>query len=353
MERSSLLHISENICAELRLAESGRTSSFPFIHNPLPLKRQSSLHTVQVLVIGGTVCKKGLVEKRGDTYHLSRYKEKLLPIFHSRDDFLAFCREEIDPAISPVAVNFAFPIQPVRRDDRLDGILLSGMKEHEFIGLIGEPVGQAIEEDIKHHTGKDIRISLANDTVCLLLSGRDKAEALSLVAGVIGTGINIAFFSSETEVINTEAANFNKFPLSQTTRLIDEQSKNPGKALFEKEIAGGYLYQHYNLLTANSLTAPLSSTQQLDIIAAESSAQGRCARELLSHSAQLTAALLCGVVLYKNTPLTCMIEGSLFWRGFEYNETVVRTIQEIEPPHTVQFIKVDDSPLLGAARLVL
>jgi hexokinase len=199
-----------------------------------------------------------------------------------------------------------------------------------------------------------MNITTANDTVCLLLSGLSVTDWQDLTAGVIGTGINFAFFSDATKVINTEAANFNKFSQSDEAKQIDRESVSPGSALFEKEIAGAYLYQHYNqqVKTRHLPFSPLTQTHELDVLAQEETEEGKLARNLLRRSAQLSAALIAGVTMFKGHDTTCVLEGSLFWKGYRYKEVVDETVSSILTGQTITFIKIADSPLLGAAYLV-
>ena len=314
MDLPELHRIVANIHQELTNAKGGVASSFPFIHNPLPKSDAPKAdETIQVLVIGGTVFRNGLFQRQNGKLHLISSSEKSQPAFHTKDEFLNFCLSEIDPGVTKIGVNFAYPLTPITRQNRLDGVLVTGMKEHRFEGLVGQQVGATIEAFIQAKTGKAIQIYLTNDTICLLLSGLSIAPSDTLAAGVIGTGINMAFFSSPAEAINTEAANFNKFILSEEARAIDAQSAAPGKALMEKEIAGGYLFLHYNeYLRRHTLPYSLiDSTEELDRLAQEKTERGDIARRFLERSAQLTATLIAGIASFKESDLTFIIEGSL------------------------------------------
>ncbi len=104
---------------------------------------------------------------------------------------------------------------------------------------------------------------------------------------------------------------------------------------------------------ASSRFRRIYSTKELDIIASSQSQEGSIAREILHKSASLAACLLAGLSLYKNSDLTCVMEGSLFWKGHEYQQVFEKTLKVILPDRTVTLVKIPNSPLLGAARLIL
>jgi hexokinase len=310
---------------------------------------------LQVLIIGGSVGRHTSFQRKdGKLLTREGITKTSLPIFSNRDSFLDFCASQINPTIPTLALNFAYPLTPVLRENRLDGVLITGMKEHRFEGLVGKTVGEELEKYLEKKYNKHFSITVANDTICLLLSGLPFAKRDALAAGVIGTGINFAFFDSPSDIINTEAANFSGVQATDEAREIDKESVAPGKALFEKETAGGYLYLQYNkLLQKNNLsTPPLQSTEELDRLSYQDSKEGVIARELLERSAQLSAAFMAGITLHKAKDLTFVIEGSLFWNGYRYKEALEETLLQLLPQNTVSIIKIEESPLFGAAQLV-
>jgi len=354
MEESALRKIAENVKSELSRASHKQSSSFPFISTPLRSVAPSTVDIILVLVIGGSVFKKAVFTHKNDELVLQSSSEKPQIPFHSKTDFLEFVEQEIDKDITHIAVNFAYPVTPILRENRLDGILLNSMKENRFAGLIGEAIGRTIEEYVNKKRGQTVKVTLANDTICLLLSGSDSDIRSKLSAMVIGTGLNLAFFADEGTAVNLEAANFDKFSPSVEVLQLDQDSASPGKALFEKEISGGYLFEQYNrkMQTLNPSFRRIYSTKELDIIASSTSKKGAVAREILVKSAQLSACLLAGLTLYKNTDMTCVMEGSLFWKGHQYKQTFEKTLSLLLPTLAVTLVKIPQSPLIGAARLV-
>jgi hexokinase len=238
METAALLNIKENFYHELQKASSGAASSLPFIKHQLPDHPLVQVgETFQVLVIGGSVYRKSVMKKESTRLIDLFYEEHDQPIFHDKDHFLSYIVSHLEPHISTVAINFAYPLSPIFSEGKLDGTLLYGTKENEFDGLVGEQVGKSIEEYCKQQTGTDIHVSVANDVICLLLSGLQDHTKETLVGGIMGTGTNITFFH-EDYAINLESANFNNFTPSEPCVHIDKASTAPGKALFEKETSG-------------------------------------------------------------------------------------------------------------------
>ena len=54
---------------------------------------------------------------------------------------------------------------------------------------------------------------------------------------------------------------------------------------------------------------------------------------------------------FKQHDITCVMEGSLFWKGFGYKETVAETVKKLTN-YSVDIAEIDNSPILGAAKLV-
>ncbi|MCX8009160.1 MAG: hypothetical protein N3A54_05695 [Patescibacteria group bacterium] len=309
-----------------------------------------------MLVVGGSVYRSAIMKKRGNGIALLEKIEGTQPVFHTKEDFLSFIVSKMHPDVSVVGINFAYPLAPVFREGYLDGILQSGTKEHAFHGLMGEPVGETIEKAVYERLHQEIRVGIANDTICLLLSGLTQYEWHQIAAGIVGTGMNFALFLDDHTLVNLESANFDKFDLSPEVRIIDERSLNPGTALCEKEVAGAYLYQIFNEgKKRRGLNCPsLSSTDQIDELAKEKSDDPRVqdyANEVLQRSAHLVAAQIAGIVNFLKRDTAFIMEGSLFWKGYRYKERVEETVKQLAS-HPVSYVYLPDSGIMGAAKLV-
>lgn len=345
--------ITRNFRREIEAAVKGKASSLPFIiHHLSPRALVKESEKFQVLKIGGSILQNALVYKKGQEVIVESLEEEHLPIFSTGKAFLALVKSHLRKKVRVLAINFAYPLKPILENKRLDGILIKGTKEHAFSGLVGKPVGAEIEKFIKIKFNKQIMVSLANDTICLALSGLGTSSPEGLAGGVVGTGMNFAFFLDDHTLVNLESANFNKFQPSAAGLLVDVKSIKPGEALFEKEVSGAYLFQHYNLRRGKKLGI-IESTHQLDKVArGEVSGDKLLAKELLKQSARLISCQIAGMANYKKQDMVFVMEGSLFWVGYNYRKTVEETVKSLTK-HKVKFQKIKDCGIVGAAQLVV
>ena len=356
MDNQTVATVQKNFTKELDDARDGKKTSLPFIRHHLSLTPNVKKDEVfQVLRIGGSIYQSALVSQVNGKIAILKSTQQPLPIFTSKDVFLSFIDKALEPDVTHLALNFAYPMEPVSRNGYLDGKLIMGTKEHNFDGLTGSLVGETIERHINDTLKRTIHVALANDTVCLLLSGLNQFRWQGLVAGIVGTGLNFAIFLDEGTIVNLESANFDKFPQSKEGKLIDEGSARPGSALIEKEIAGGYLFQHFNLrLRKEGLTFPeIHSTKEMDAVAFQNIPMvSLLAREVSEHSSTLVACQIAGIADFLKQDCTVVIEGSLFWKGWRYKENVSVTVRQLVPQYQVSFVFVEESGVLGAAKLL-
>lgn len=355
MDLQELKKIQVNFLKELQDASMGKKTSLAFIVNEIPA---SSLvkkgEKFEVLVVGGSICKKAILVKKNG---ISITKQETIkqPSFKKTLDFLEFVEKNLEKNINFLALNFAYPLNPIFINKKLDGILIRGAKENAFSGLIGKKIGEEVEKYIFQKTGKKIIVSLANDTICLLLSGLTKYSSKNLSAGIVGTGLNFAMFINQNKLVNLESANFDKFSQTKEGKIIDDQSSSPKGALFEKETSGAYLYKHFNIILKekNLSFPPIESTEKLNSISLQyiPTVSG-IARDLIRRSAKLIACQIAGIVDFKKTDMTFVMEGSLFWKGNNYKQTVDKTLRKLNPKYKVNFIEIKESAILGAAKLI-
>ncbi len=356
MDIDLMLTITKNFTQELQRSEDGKKTSLPFIVQQIP--RSSVVEDnerFQILVVGGSVGKSAVAKRKGKTITFTSVKEFPLPVFTDKRVFYQFIDEYVDPSVSVMAMNFAYPLTPVFDSGVLDGSLLSGTKEHAFEGLLGEVVGAGITNYLKRKHKRSVTVSLANDTICLLLSGLTRHTWSEVSAGVVGTGLNFAYFLDADKPVNLESAFFSRFPQSAEGKLIDKRSVESGASLFEKEVSGAYLYKHFNLVAQKEEmhVAPLETTEQLNALARKKMDPGSgLARLLLERSAALVACQIAGITTHKKQDMAFVMEGSLFWHGYGYKDAVERYLKLIVPQYTVSFHQIKDSELLGAAKLV-
>jgi len=356
MQTNTLRQITDNFTQEMKEARDGKTSSFPFIKNPLPSQPLIEKgQTFQAMSVGGTNFKRAMVKKnnRLEVIRLEQFLQP--PVFETKEDLLSFIAYHLEERIEYVALNFAFPMKPVFRNNKLEGILISGTKEHTFTGLVGENVCEEIEKYVYTKLRRRISVSAANDTICLLLSGLTlNRKTPGLAAGIVGTGINFGIFMDENTAINMEAANFDKFTPSPSGKIIDEMSAIKGGALLEKEVSGAYLYQHYNIQAKEKgFEANLRNTKDLSFLASEKkeTPEVLLAREVMKTSAEFASCAIAGITNFLGEDMTFAMVGSIFWNGHDYKDTVNAKLKELTS-HKVIFANVENSDVLGAAKLI-
>ena len=350
MEIPELEKTTAAFVKELKLSAKGVKTSLPFlIHEFSPIPLVPDGEAFQVLKVGGSIGQNALVVKHGKEIVIKATEEERLPLFSTGKAFLAYVKSNLRKNINYLAINFAHPIKAVWENNRLDGILVNGTKEHAFTGLVGRQVGVSVEKFIYEKFHRQIITSVANDTICLTLSGLTRYPANSVCGGIVGTGMNFAFFLDKRRLVNLEAAYFDKFNQSPEGKEINRKSLHPTDSLFEKEVAGAYLYQHYNLKTGCTLTA----THELDKVArGEKPGEKQIARELFKRSAQLLACQVSGIARFKKRPMVFVMEGSLFWVGYNFRKTVAETVKLLAPDYPVTFKAIKDCGIVGAAKLL-
>ncbi len=409
-----LKKIRDNFFKELVYASSGKKTSLAFIKNPLPKRSPIGKgETFQVMVIGGSVFEKAQVKKINNKIIILSYKKTTLPIFKTAKALLVFFEKHLERSTKLVVLNFAYGLRPVLRDNLLDGKLISVTKEQQFKDLINKTIGWEIEKYIFQKQKKRIKVSVVNDTITLLLAMRRSSYNYLGAAGVVGTGTNFSFFLDENTAVNLESGNFNKLPKTETGKIIDKNSINPGQQLFEKEVSGAYLYLHYNLRNdGEKIPHFLLSTYQLSSLANDDLRGHReavaIARKLIERSASLIACQMAGIYLFKkseaqnsyeknskfeirstkqiqnsndkdskqksfenlnlensknvssfNTPISDLsfafiMEGSLFWQGWQYRKRVEDYLNLLGVKKgAIEFIKIKNSSILGASQLII
>ncbi|MCL5410536.1 MAG: hypothetical protein M1324_01625, partial [Patescibacteria group bacterium] len=240
--------IASNFQKELDLAERGYKTSLPFIINPIPEQKIIDGNEIfQVMVTGGTIFKSALVQKNKHAIKIVKENKNDLPLFLTKELFLSYITNALEKNVKFLAINFTYGLKPFFRRGILDGSDPIPSKGHLFKGFGNETIGESVEKYIFEKIGKKIRVSVANDTICLLLSSLEKISWNRIAAGIAGTGVNFAFFIDKNKAVNLESASFDKFIQTETGKIIDLKY-NKDQDLFEKETSGAYLYKHFNLL---------------------------------------------------------------------------------------------------------
>lgn len=248
-----------------------------------------------------------------------------------------------------IGFSFSFPGTPTS-----DGDMLIELwdKELEIAGGEGMPVGQLLNNALESLGQKRRTVTVVNDTVATYLSGT--LEANNCIAGfVLGTGANICFHSNVTNLIyNLEAGNYPYLPAGELDKSLDSKSADPGFHLAEKMMSGAYIYDLIELASEEAFKTNLITDDQ-DSVQNKLALEG-IERGCLDRAAAYSAVLIASAIRMSGNTRDCcqiIVEGSTFWKtlGFkdvvkEYLNTIIDS-KDIE----VEFIKMDDSSLLGAA----
>src|SRR3989338_10266257 len=135
LSSQELLSIKNSFIQEIKKASLDQESSVSFLRHSIP--QTSPLkdgEIFQVMTIGGSVFKTALVKKQGHSSLILEERKDDIPLFSTEQIFLQFLEEHLNPTVSYVSLNLAYPLKPTFHDGRLDGILLHGTKEHLLSG---------------------------------------------------------------------------------------------------------------------------------------------------------------------------------------------------------------------------
>lgn len=365
MTKKTLTSIKDNFLKELIRASKGKKTSLSFLETPLPQKPLLLKKGIlQIIVVGGSVLKSILVDYCQEKFTFLSQKKESLPLLKTKETLFSLIKNHLYPSVNLLCLNFAFPLKPKIINNSLDGRLVNVSKKHQLKGLLNELIGQELEKYIFQKQKRRVKTIVANDTICLLLAGLSQVSWTDIVAGIVGTGTNFAFFLNKNTTVNLESGNFNHFPQSKAGKIIDRSSTNPGKQLFEKEVAGAYLFHHYQVSQSKKANNLPRSTLDLNHLAYQGD---RLAQKLFERSSALIASQIAGIYLFKKyylktnstdsaqlqPPLTFVMEGSVFWQGWRYKKNVLKYLRLLGvEKEMIEFIKIENSDIRGALELI-
>lgn len=184
----TLKTIKNNFLVDLKQAVSGKQTSLPFIRHHLgKATLLQSGEIFQAVVVGGNICQRALMKKVGNQFHIIKHSQRQQEPLLTKTDLMILLEKNIYPEVEVVTINFAYPLTPVLRKGMSDGVLQSGTKENPLNGLVGMQIGEEFEKYMSKVHGRTIRVVVANDVVCLLLSGLISHTWDAIAAGVVGT----------------------------------------------------------------------------------------------------------------------------------------------------------------------
>ena len=287
-----------------------------------------------------------------------------------------------------------------------DGIPLVFSKEIKAPEVIGKPVGAALLSELARR-GYDVskkKVAVLNDTVATLLAGQSvKSEVpySGYVGFILGTGTNTAYVEKNTnieklnlsdgksQIINIESGNFDFCP-SKLDREFFNSTKHPEQYHLEKMISGAYLGNLSTLLInkaidegilsetfkqrfealggvdttrmSHYLEMPFNSEYAL-VACCEGNVDDAIALwmiidTLTARAGKLTAANLAATVIKGGAgtdprkPVCINADGTTFYKTEylkKYTEYYLHTYLQLEHKHYYRFVRIDDSPTIGAA----
>ncbi|MBI4991548.1 hypothetical protein HZB96_05670 [Candidatus Gottesmanbacteria bacterium] len=385
---------------DIVMALSNQPSSLPCILNPIHKLSPHPGFGVAVSV-GGTngYVSAFRINGKGVLKFLNR-KLFFLPEQTTRDSLFHLITKNILSVAGgkkksfPIGIGFAYPLKPVLTHHFVDGELLYMSKGRNIAGLVGKRVGQEYHKFLIKEYGIDTIVSVANDAICLLLGG-DGVD----IAGVVGTGLNFAYWEKRSAVaplklgelnrfsqgevaVNLEAKNFDKIVGTKLREIVDRKSDDRGYSLAEKEAAGAYLYQIFNAgrdkIVGKNFPELSSSDQLNEIITISQYSPGRSnfvtpsrwpngllegeslksarlfAERIFHRSAQIVAIEICGILMkLKKTKgiVPIVMEGGIFWKAKNYHALVNMYINTILPEVIPSFARLFGSSRRGIAIL--
>lgn len=287
-----------------------------------------------------------------------------------------------------------------------DGIPLVFSKEIKAPEVIGKPVGATLLAELAKR-GYDVskkRVSVLNDTVATLLAGKAAPSATpysGYIGFILGTGTNTAYVESNanigtvpylqegSQIINIESGNFDYCP----GRLDEEffaSTKQPGQYHLEKMISGAYLGPMSTLVINKAIeerlfsktfaerfakVQPINTTvmsnylempfnKDYALVACvdgnedDAKALWLILDSIIARAAKLTAANLAATVLKSGKgddprrPICINADGTTYYKTEylkKYTEYYLHKYLQLDKKRYVEFVRIDDSPVIGAA----
>jgi hexokinase len=393
--------------AEMEEGLAGRESSlamiptFVGIDKPVPANKP-----VIAIDAGGTHLRIATVTfNRMGEAEVANFSQRSMPGVEqelSREEFFQSFVEAILPvADTAESVGFCFSY-PAEISPEQDGKLLTWSKEIKAPEVQGEWIGKNIFSRLAER-GSRLGFSLLNDTVATLLAGKSlalEARFESYVGFILGTGTNTAYVERNRNItkrndlplpgsmaINVESGNFGKSPRGPLDRDFDAVTVNPGYNAFEKMISGAYLgglclevlkaasQEGFFSQRTAKLILSLSELATAELsgflneppgdgpFSANAVAAGdkeilvRLLQSLIQRAALLAAINISAAVLKSGcglspvAPVAVNIDGSTFYKTPGIQDHVKNYLTSLLGSHGIHYelIRVEDSPLLGAA----
>jgi len=330
----------------------------------------------------------------------------------SRDEFFEAFADFVAPnLVHSDTIGFCFSYA-AEITPECDARLLYWSKQIAVPSVVNTMIGAGLHEHLAQR-GLDRRIVILNDTVAALLAGRSRGltrDYSAYIGFILGTGTNTAYVESNRNItkrsdldpngrmaINVESGGFKNIEQCDFDRELDKRTNDPGAYTFEKMISGRYLGSLGTLVLlaaaeegffsdagaqrlreldcANSEWNPLSNKELDDFCGGASSSdnifmesaftsQDRALVKALCtpvyERASVLAAVNIAAAIIKSgcgndpsRPVCVNVDGSTYYRTLtiDFEERVKSELRELMDARGLHYelVKVDDSPVIGAA----
>ena len=406
-QQVDVLAMSKRFQSEMAAGLKGAPSSILML--PTFLSENGSLPMgvpVAVIDAGGTnarVARVTFTPQGPQVEHL-----KVFPIPGSRGE--VSCEEFLDAFVlrlvpflsSCAALGFCFSF-PARITPERDGEVLYFDKVVKVASSQGLRLIRGLNDSLHRLGGDPIRGVVLNDTVAALLGGitqveRDRFDGF--LGLIYGTGINTCYSEAVQNIsalsdgaqgsmlINTESGSFTLVKPGDFDRQVDEQSKNPGRHLYEKMVSGAYLGEvlrhtlrgavEENLLPRRFASLSCLATHEMDAFLTdptgdnplavlcrtqeERSVVVEFADALFRRAARLVSANLIAILVHSglgthpDRPAGIVAEGSTLYKSkllFPYLEETMAAYAGEALGLSYRFLRPENANLLGTAAAAL
>jgi hexokinase len=365
---------------------------------------------VIVIDAGGTNLRTCLVffDEQGNA-HIDDFKKTSMPGVKEEvtaNQFFSVFADEVERLIDKSdKIGFCFSYAASITAEH-DGIPLVFSKEIKAPEVIGKPVGATLLRELARR-GHDVskkKVSVLNDTVATLLAGKAAPSSTpysGYIGFILGTGTNTAYVESNanihtvsdlnegTQIINIESGNFDFCP-GKLDQEFFASTKQPNHYHLEKMISGAYLGPMSNLVINKAIEEAIFSetfaqrfakvqpintmvmSNYLEMPFNRDYALVACTEgneddakalwlildSLIARAAKLTAANLSATVLKSGKgedprkPICINADGTTYYKTEylkKYTEYYLHKYLQLERKRYVEFVRIDDSPVIGAA----
>ncbi len=394
---------------EKGLAEDGASSLQMIPTYTKVVDEVSKGESVIVLDAGGTNFRTCLVtfDEQG-TAHIEDFRKTAMPGVKrevTAKEFFTTFADEVERLIDKSdKIGFCFSYAATITEDH-DGIPLVFSKEIKAPEVIGKPVGANLLAELARR-GYDVskkKVAVLNDTVATLLAGTAALSEVpysGYIGFILGTGTNTAYVEQNakigkiaptegSQIINIESGNFDYCP-GPLDRSFFDSTKHPGQYHLEKMISGAYLGPLSSVVIEKAIEegilsttfakrfkeiAPINTTVMSNylempfnkgyalVACCEGNEEDAAAlwtiiNSVIAKAGKLTAANLAATVLKSGAgtdprrPVCINADGTTFYKTEylkKYTEHYLYKYLEVERKRYYRFVRIDDSPTIGAA----